>query len=181
MKKVLVLNGSPREKGNCSMLTDQVKKGAEEVGAVVKAYHLNSMKIHPCNACNACLKSKGVCVIKDDMQILYPEIISADTLIIASPVYWFTMSAQVKLVIDRLYAFEAIRKNIWPNKKIGLIVTYNSGMYKTIDTLEGIFDYLCVDEIKTIHGPAEKLDNVGKSSSLKEKAFLLGQSLGASN
>lgn len=177
-RKVLILKGSPRANGNCAMLADQVHVGAKEAGADVDVHLLHAMDIRPCNACNACLETNGVCVIKDDMQILYPKIRQADALVIASPVYWTTMSAQVKLVIDRWYAFEAIRNQVWPGKQVGLIVTYNAGPYYAIRTLESIVQYLGMDLVKTIHGSARRLGEIDRQPELKRQAYELGRRLG---
>lgn len=98
-RKILILKGSPHSNGNSSFLEDQVQAGAVAVGAEVESYHLHEMDIRPCEACHDCLDANGICVQSDDMQILYPKIAQADALVIASPVYWYSVSAQVKLVI----------------------------------------------------------------------------------
>ena len=177
-KKILILKGSPQKNGNCAMLADQVNRGAQQMGAQVDSYLLHEMDIRPCNACNTCLQSGGVCIVKDDMQLLYPKIKQADALVIASPVYWYTMSAQVKLFIDRWYALETVRNQVWPGKQVGLIVTYNAGPYDAVRTLEGIFSYLGMNIVETIHGTARRIDEVEKHTVLKERAYKLGQVLG---
>jgi len=63
------------------------------------------MQINPCDACDSCQETYGVCVIQDDMQALYPKIQKADALVLASPIYWFTFSVQLKTCIDHWYAF----------------------------------------------------------------------------
>ena len=135
----------------------------------------DEMDIQPCSACNACLRNGGVCVIHDDMQTLYPKIRQADALVIAIPVYWYTMSAQVKLFIDRWYAFEAVRHQVWPGKQVGLIVTYNAGTGNAIHTLESIMYYLGMETVQVIHGPAHRR---GDESELKKQAYTLGKRLG---
>ncbi len=99
-KRILILKGSPREKGNSSVLAEQVSAGAQEAGADVESIYLHSLDIRACDACEECAGT-GMCVIKDDMQSLYPKIANADAIVLASPVYWFTISAQLKLCIDR--------------------------------------------------------------------------------
>ena len=101
-KKILVLLGSPRKKGNSTTLANQIVKGAESAGAEVETIYLNGLKIRPCQGCYACKKegSKG-CVVDDDMQSLYPKIVASDALVIATPVYWFNMTAQTKIFMDR--------------------------------------------------------------------------------
>ena len=89
-KKVLVLLGSPRKKGNSTILAQEIAKGAESVGARVETLYINGMDIKACQACWTCQKedSKG-CAIDDDMQAIYPKLVEADSWVIASPVHWF--------------------------------------------------------------------------------------------
>ena len=107
-KQVLVILGSPRKKGNSSALAARISRGAKSAGAEVETVFLQGLKISPCRGCNTCQKddTQG-CAIKDDMQEIYPKLIEADAWVIASPVYWFTMSAQTKIFMDRCYALPA--------------------------------------------------------------------------
>ena len=103
--KVLIVKGSPREIGNSAMLAGQVAAGAESAGAQVESYYLHGMDIRPCDACEGCRGSSDArCVIEDDMQLLYPIIRDADAIVYASPIYWFTITAQLKAFMDRCYA-----------------------------------------------------------------------------
>jgi multimeric flavodoxin WrbA len=88
VKKVIVLLGSPRRKGNSAMLADQITKGAKSAKGKVELVYLQGMNIAPCKACFTCQKknSKG-CSIQDDMQELYPKLIKAEAWVIASPIY----------------------------------------------------------------------------------------------
>lgn len=124
MKKIIALNGSPRVNGTTAALVDEVFKGAVERGAQVKSYHLNNMKIKGCQSCYAC-KEQGRCILRDDMQPLYDEIAEADAIIFATPVYMWQMTAQLKLVVDRLYPFlkPDYSSNLAPGKKILFTVT----------------------------------------------------------
>ena len=96
-KKVIVLLGSPRKKGNSTTLAKQIIRGVESAGGQVETVYLNGLNIKPCQGCYACKKedSSG-CAVNDDMQSLYPKLVDSDAWVIASPVYWFTMSAQTK-------------------------------------------------------------------------------------
>ena len=96
--KVLVINGSPREKGNSDLLCDEFIRGAEEGGHQVEKIFLRSREIHPCRACYACFRT-GSCVQKDDMAEILDKAEAADVLLLASPTYFLTMSGQM---IDRL-------------------------------------------------------------------------------
>ena len=98
--KILVLEGSPHKKGSSNTLAEQFIKGAEEVGHNVKVLDVAHMNIHPCQGC-------GSCVQNDDMQIVEQKMRSADMVAFVSPIYYFGMSAQLKLVIDRFYSFNS--------------------------------------------------------------------------
>ena len=102
---ILVLNGSPRKNGNTEIMADAFIRGAEEAGHTVYKFNVGSMDINPCIACESCFKNDGVCFRKDDMQQIYPELEKADMVVFASPVYWFSLTAQLKAAIDRFYAF----------------------------------------------------------------------------
>ena len=124
MKKVIALMGSPRKEGNTAILVDEIFKTVREKGAETKSYYLNEMNIRGCQSCYSC-KVQGHCVLQDDMQELYAEIASADGIIFATPVYMWQMSAQLKLVIDRLYPFlkPDYSSYLTPGKKVLLAVT----------------------------------------------------------
>jgi multimeric flavodoxin WrbA len=102
--KVIGIVGSPRSGGNTEQLIQQILAGAAEHGAETKMYSVATMKIGGCLGCYAC-KKDGKCVQQDDMQLLYPEIASADVLVLGSPVYMGQMTAQLKAFCDRLLPF----------------------------------------------------------------------------
>lgn len=102
--KVLVFNGSPRRGGNSQMLLDEAVRGAREQGAEVKMYTLNTMAIRPCQHCGGCERT-GRCIVKDEMQAVHEEIRSAERFIVASPIFFFSVSAQTKILIDRAQSF----------------------------------------------------------------------------
>ncbi|MDR3539510.1 MAG: flavodoxin family protein [Desulfosporosinus sp.] len=104
MKKIVVLNGSPHEHGCTAVLSDEVIKGAGNLGVEFKSYYLNGMNIKACQGCRACTE-KGRCVQQDDMQEIFDEIAGADGIVFATPVYMWQMSAQLKMVVDRLLPF----------------------------------------------------------------------------
>jgi len=98
--RVVGLNGSPRRGGNTDLLLAQVIKGAESEGAETKTLALNDLDISPCQHCDACFEA-GVCRIKDDMQTVYKEMEKADRIVLASPIHFLGLSAQMKAMIDR--------------------------------------------------------------------------------
>lgn len=103
-KKILILSASPRKSGNSDLLCDQFMKGAKEAGNEAEKIFLRDRKINHCLACGACQDNGGRCVQKDDMAEVLDRIIAADVLVMATPVYFYTMNGQMKTLIDRTYA-----------------------------------------------------------------------------
>ncbi len=101
--ETLILTGSPRKKGNTEILAAAVAKQLQNNNVSVQLSRLADLAIHPCLGCGGCEK-EGNCVIDDDMQTLYQRIINADKIIIASPIYFYGLTAQTKAFIDRCQA-----------------------------------------------------------------------------
>jgi len=104
--KVLGIAGSPRRDGNTDLLLAEVMRGAASKGAEVKTIILNDLKITPCQHCDACLE-RGRCRIEDDMQMVYRELEQADRIVLASPIQFTGVTAQMKAMIDRCQALWA--------------------------------------------------------------------------
>lgn len=104
VKKVLIISGSPRKQGNSDLLCDEFARGAREAGHQVEKVRVAELKIGYCRACYYCAKHDGVCAIKDDMAVLLAKIQAADVVVWASPVYFYSIDAQLKAVIDRCVA-----------------------------------------------------------------------------
>ncbi|MEI3328827.1 MAG: flavodoxin family protein [Coprococcus sp.] len=104
MKNVLILSGSPRKGGNSDILCDEFLRGAEESGNKVTKINVVSKKIAPCHACYYCRDHGGECAYKDDMADILQQMIDADVIVLASPVYFYSIDAQLKAVIDRTVA-----------------------------------------------------------------------------
>lgn len=102
-KKVLILSGSPRKGGNSDLLCDEFMRGAMESGNEVEKIRVAEMNVGYCRACYTC-KETGECVIKDDMADILQKIIDADVIVLASPVYFYSVDAQLKALIDRTVA-----------------------------------------------------------------------------
>lgn len=112
MKKILALLGSPRREGNTAIVLDQILEGAREAGAETSIQFLQEMDIGGCQECLACQSvfDEPGCAIEDDMQDIYTEILDADLIIFASPVFCWNVSSQLKAALDRMYClckFEA--------------------------------------------------------------------------
>ena len=102
---ILIFHGSPRKKGNTSLLVEAVIEGARQDNSHGKTelIHLPQLDIHPCIGCGTC-EREGNCIFEDDMQALYEKIDRADRIVIASPIYFYSVTAQTKLFIDRCQA-----------------------------------------------------------------------------
>lgn len=106
-KKIIILNGSPRKKGNTSALAAEFTRGAKEVGHTVTEFFLDSMDIHGCKGCFGGHSSRECpCVQKDDMMQIYPAVKECDVIVLATPLYYWNMSGQIRTAVDRLFALE---------------------------------------------------------------------------
>ena len=184
MKKVLILNGSPRKKGNSSTLAARISRGAKSAGAEVETLFLQDLKISPCRGCNTCQKddSKG-CAIKDAMQEIYPKLIRADAWVIASPVYWFTMSAQTKIFMDRCYALPAYANNPFAGKRIAIAMSYGdadavkSGCVNALRTFQDAFRFTRSKIVGMVYGSAMEAGEIVNNKALMREAEELGKLL----
>lgn len=105
MKNILVLSGSPRVHGNSSLICDEFIKGAQKAGHKTEKINITRKKVAGCLGCNACYKNGGVCIQKDDMAEIREKMEQADVIVLSSPIYFYSMTSQMKAVIDRTYAF----------------------------------------------------------------------------
>ena len=125
--KVLILQASPRANGNTAWMAEEYKKAAEAAGHEVTLVNVSKKKIAGCLACEYCHnKGNGVCIQKDDMQELYPMMAEAEALVLAAPIYYFTLAAQIQAPIQRMYCVNKPAKV----KKMALLVSsYSPGVY----------------------------------------------------
>lgn len=128
-KRVLILSGSPRH-GNSERLCREFMRGAEEAGHDVSLVRVADKKIAPCLGCYYCTEHEGRCVRDDDMTELLQDMIDADVLVLASPVYFYSVDAQLKAVIDRTVA----RWTEVKNKELYYIVTMADEELSSADT-----------------------------------------------
>ena len=115
--KVLGIFGSPRKGGNTERLLEEALKGAEKEGADVERLHIVRFHITPCTECLQCLE-KGECIIQDDMQKIYPKLLESDIIILASPIFFYGVTAWAKALVDRTQALWA-RKYILKDPSLG--------------------------------------------------------------
>lgn len=118
-KKVLILSGSPRKNGNSDILCDEFARGARSSGNEVEKIRIAEKNIGYCHACYFCRDHAGECAIKDDMREILQKMIDADVIVLATPVYFYSIDAQLKAVIDRTVA----RWTEVKNKEFYYIVT----------------------------------------------------------
>jgi multimeric flavodoxin WrbA len=184
-RNILILKGSPREKGNSAVLAEKAAEGARQAGAQVESIYLHSMDIRPCDACDLCREPGSTCVIEDDMQSLYPKLAAADAILLASPIYWFTFSAQLKVCMDRWYGFQSSKWKELHSKQFGIILTYGdtdlytSGAINAIHTYETMARFLESEIVAIVHGSVDEAGEAEKRPELMDQAFQLGQKLAA--
>ena len=125
--KILILQASPRAKGNTAWMADVCKAAAEAAGHEVTLVNVSKKKIAGCLACEYCHgKGGGACIQKDDMQELYPLMAEAEVLVLAAPIYYFTLCAQIQAPIQRMYCVNS-PANV---KKMALLMSsYSPGVY----------------------------------------------------
>lgn len=136
-KKILVLNGSPRMNGNTVALIDSFIKGAERTGNEVVRFDLQKMDIHGCLGCCAGGKdAKSPCVQKDDMEKIYPHYMDADVVVLASPMYYWSVTGQLKCAFDRLFAVAELDAGYANPKKACMLLMAAEG--ETEDNFEPV-------------------------------------------
>ena len=178
MKKVLILSGSPRKNGNSDILCDEFMRGALESGNQVEKIRVSEKKIDFCSGCYYCQKSGGICAKKDDMAEVLQKIIDADVLVLASPVYFYSIDAQLKSLIDRTVA----RWTEVKDKEFYYIVTSadveKESQERTIECFRGYAD--CVDgaiEKGIIYGTGVYEKGEVKGTRYMKEAYEMGKSI----
>ena len=165
--KIVVLNGSPRPKGNTAALIAAFQEGAESKGHQVTVLPVGTMKIGGCKGREYChTKGGGACIQKDDMAEVYPALAEAEMLMLASPVYYFGLTGQLQSVVSRFYAVMAPAAKKW-----ALLLTSGSpNVYGAIEAqYKGILDFIQAEDLGIFAYDAKK---VGTEAAFTEvKAF----------
>ena len=145
-KRVLVLSSSPRRGGNSDLLCDQFIIGSKEAGQLTEKIFLKDKKINYCTGCGTCIDRGKSCPQKDDMAEVLEKMIAADVIVMATPVYFYTMCAQMKTLIDRTCA----RYTKINNKEFYFIITAADSSKKAMErTLEGFRAFTsCLNRVK---------------------------------
>jgi len=181
-RDVVIVIGSPRENGNSAALALQAAEGVRKAGGEPHVFRLADMDIRPCRACDTCQKKKCYCcVINDDMRLVYPILKKARGLVIASPVYWFSVSAQTKIFMDRLYAFIGPKGHGLKGKSIGILLIYgdidpfSSGAVNALRMFQDAFNYVGAPIAGMVYGSANAAGEVNENKALLRDAAALGR------
>ena len=133
--KVMGIFGSPRRGGNTDTLLEETLKGTEKEGAEVERLHLTEFTITPCKECHGCDRT-GECVILDDMQKIYPKLLDADVIILASPIFFYGISAWAKAFVDRCQALWS-RKYLVKDRSLGKEGKRRKGFFISVGATKG--------------------------------------------
>lgn len=182
--KVMVVVAGPRPRGNSSLLAAEAARGAAAAGAEVVTVRLADLSFGPCRACDLCRKTgaKG-CVQDDDVKALRRSIRAARGLLIATPVYWFTMSAQAKMFMDRLYAFGDKSYRELKGKRVGVILASGdpdpkaSGAVNAMRSFQDAFAYLGAPVAGMVHCGGGRAGSAARNKALMAEAHALGAAL----
>ncbi len=184
--KVVGISGSPRRSGNSEILLDRALEGAGEAGADAEKIVLNELEIRSCQECGGCDKT-GACVIRDGMDDLYKAFDKADAVIISSPIFFASLSAQTKMMIDRFqcaWTAKYILKNaLHKKKRKGLFISVagshrNDYFENAGSIIKAFFLTLDIEYVGELFcGGIEKMRDMGNEEKVLNKAYALGGEL----
>lgn len=178
-KKIVVITGSPRKGGNSFAMTDAFIKAAEEKGHTVTRFDAAQMKIGGCRACETCYSTGKACSFDDDFNEMAPAILDADAVVFSMPVYWYSMPAQIKSAIDKMYSFVVGGKDI-ADKECALIACCEEEDMSVLDGVRipyertaALIKWRSVGEVLIPGvlnpGDIDKTDGLQKAAELAEK------------
>ena len=148
-KNILILNGSPRANGNTAAMVDAMIAGAKGAGHSAEKVDIRLLDIKPCTGCYGCAAGKGdPCIQKDEMKKIYAGLDRADVVVFASPLYWWQFTAQMKTVIDRLFAVAAANNMHIPQKEVALLIAAED---KREENFAQIVPYYQTCLVKNLH------------------------------
>jgi multimeric flavodoxin WrbA len=190
MADIIALYGSPRRQGNTGSLLQKAVEGARSSGSMVKEYVLRDYKISPCLELYHCLKD-GECSIKDDYQMIRDDILKAKALMLASPIFFYTVSAHTKMFMDRCqslwvkkYSIDQTPFGQWTPKRKALFISVGATQGKklfegTLLTVKYFLDVLDASLWKSLlYRGLDKATDVQSHPEYLEEAFASGQELG---
>ena len=176
--KITVLFASPNKNGSTTLLTEQFKKGAEESGHAVEVIDVCKLKVNPCIGCVRC-GYEGPCVQKDDNHIVRNALLNTDMVVFATPLYYYGMSAQLKIVVDRFCAYNS-SLNSRHLKSALLTVACNADDW-TFYALEAHYKtlvrYINFEDMGMVLGYGCGSPSMTRRSKYSDRAYLLGKDL----
>jgi len=178
-KKIVVITGSPRKNGNSFAMTDAFIKAAEAKGHTITRFDAAIMNIGGCHACETCYKTGKACSFDDDFNTIAPAILEADAVVFTTPVYWYSIPAQIKGAIDRLFSLVVGGKDI-AGKECALItcceeedMSVMDGVRIPIERSAALLKWHMVGEVLIPGvlnvGDIEKTDGCAQAAALAEK------------
>jgi len=178
-KKIVVITGSPRKNGNSFAMTDAFIQAAQAKGHTVTRFDAAFLKIGGCHACETCFKTGKACSFDDDFNTIAPAILDADAVVFTTPVYWYSIPAQIKGVIDRIYSLVVGGKDI-AGKECAMIVcceeedmTVMDGVRIPLERSAALLKWNMVGEVLIpgvlIAGDIAKTDGCAQAAALAEK------------
>lgn len=178
-KKIVVITGSPRKKGNSFALTEAFIEEAGKKGHKIERFDAAMMNINGCKACETCFKTGKACSFDDDFNKIAPSIEDADAIVFTMPLYWYNMPAQIKAVFDKLFSFMVANKDI-AGKECALIACCEENDVSAMESLLlsykksiELLKWTSVDEILVTGvrdiGDIEKTDGCEKAAALADK------------
>ncbi len=176
--KIVVIKGSPHKKGSSNMLAEQFIKGAREVGHTIIEMDAAHMDMHPCLGCEHC-GMNGECVQKDDNRLIRDALLSSDMVVFVTPIYYFGMSAQLKMVIDRFYSYTT-RLSGKGLKAALIAAAWDSGddvMPYTAEHYKKLCRYMNFENVGMILGTGCGSPAMTKNTSHMQAAYELGKSI----
>ena len=141
-KKIVVITGSPRKNGNSFAMTEAFIKAAEEKGHTVTRFDAAMKKVGGCHACETCYSTGKACTFDDDFNTIAPAILEADAIVFTMPVYWYSIPAQIKGVIDRIFSLVVGGKDI-AGKECALITCCEEEDISVMDGVRIPMERMC--------------------------------------
>ena len=141
-KKIVVITGSPRKNGNSFAMTDAFIKAAEEKGHTITRFDAALNKVGGCRACETCFSTGKACTFDDDFNTIAPAILEADAIVFTTPVYWYSIPAQIKGVIDRIFSLVVGGKDI-AGKECALITCCEEDDMSVMDGVRIPMERMC--------------------------------------
>ncbi len=178
-KKIVVITGSPRKNGNSFAMTEAFIKAAEKKGHTITRFDAALKNVGGCHACETCFKTGKACSFDDDFNTIAPAILDADAVVFTMPVYWYSIPAQIKGVIDKLFSFCVAGKDV-AGKECAVIacceendMSVLDGVRSPVERSAALLKWKMVGEVLVPGvlnvGDIEKTDGCAQAAALADK------------